>query len=678
MKQKKVNASALSWWGERWLFYADALGIGPSTSGQLQSARRAVCEISTMRGQVRAVVQIGNYGSFATVVLKVKPLSDRAWRHALDAIAAQPETAYRMLNGNFGSDLEQTLDEVGLALFPDHARIGRPIRCSCQERFGCRHENALVLHGAVYFDPNPFLWLEVLGQPREAILAGLRARLTDKGLVGTQSSEVALTREVVQSDQDLVAERFWRTDCDPDQIAVRPGSAAVPDALLRVLGPLPIARDLDAVVHRLVIQIGASATALARGAMQTQYLPSPLEGKQIAGGIRLIPELCEVVRKAETLLSFHELRALCPTAQVMDDHLYRSALSEVSQHLPPDLVLLAQAYVGPRSAVLVGARFSHVVTFDEWYSGQLSLDADWAQAVAIVSGSSPYRIMVGQHAHTVKTLGKALSLEVGDELNLTVVDPIQAVMSTSVTKREARNISEKSRPSQMAALSLLRFLGETGRHSVPEQEGLGVLLGERRYKEPICPDPVWLLPLFAQGLYHQGPLRIITTRFSAWVSTFGVATYGYWNEQMALQRFQVALKERGVTRPEAQTATACVTWWCRYCRTAQDTVDGLPPMGALLSFLWLVVPSEIAKHRVALERVPEFLALWFAVLSEGHSALEKAYRPYIAACGLGDAFTFRTRSLMEGGTGQQVWEVEGCRWIGPTHYFAPIKYPRRG
>lgn len=296
------------WWQQCFSYLAGLLPVKP-TDRQLQSAARAQGTCLFGRGGVRARVAVGHTGNHVEVVLTVRPWTAQQWRRFISAAAADDELAGRLLSGSFGAELGELCTRLQLPLFPPATRP-TPIRCTCREHQGCRHAYALVLQVAAAVNDNPFYWLELLGQPREALLASLRAQRADRAArPGARSRR---RREPTSEGSSLAGPplaigRLWETPTPPEAIRLRPGSALQPDALIRSLGPIPLAaparvaleldlteaeaaelaltplreQPLETVLGQLVAQIARTATGLALGERPLVLPPEPLPGKPV-------------------------------------------------------------------------------------------------------------------------------------------------------------------------------------------------------------------------------------------------------------------------------------------------------------------------------------------------------------------------------------------------------------
>ena len=684
----KPAAPALGWWGERFQRYmlAEELLYEPLTRSQVKGAERGGARINFARGSITAVVGTG-YAN--TVTIKVKPLTDRDWKKAITAVAGDADVARRLLSGAPGAELERVLAAAQIELFPSGR--GPTLRCDCRNRWDCRHSRVLAVRGAQLLDANPFLWLEVLGRPREAVLAAVRAQMLDQA--GTGGTVVPVS-----------AERFLTTETDPDSIAVRPGATVAPDALLKLLGPLPlpdqfchisywaereVERDgrsiptwvtvketADQTVARYLDGISKAATLLSAGDRAPAFAGEAQFGKRVPIKHRLAQEIEEAAEQAQTLLSLAELHDLCPTA----GQFALGALAEALTVLRPEFVTLAGEYAGLRSAVLSGATFRHVIALPEWQRGWLRPGSDWERVLAIAGFAPPFDIKVGgavcrvldpEDGQAQDGLFAHLQPQVGDELQLIVTDPDVPVLTGSLVRLSERSQAGRLACDRAAVQLLVRHLSNRSVWSLREDAAIEVLLASGFYREGTSPAPVWLLPVVGGGKLFWGRERTLSTY--SWQTReplLGRRGLTFWQgRQVETNHFATALMQEGRPRRDAQFALTCLEAWCQVWPGDQRDVRRRPTVGALAHFLWNVAPVQFKAAGTA---PLEVMAGWFRFLSEQQPALRGAFRDHIALCELESAFAHRVHTLpaARDKDAMALWLLEGYRWLGPDLLFA--------
>ncbi|MFZ5814625.1 MAG: hypothetical protein ACOY93_04925 [Bacillota bacterium] len=671
-----MSAQSLTWWGERWLQWLRALGVGPETDGQAKSALRAEGQVRLERGRVIAAVWVSERRQ-ATPLIKVRPWSEKDWKRVLEAIAAQPDLAQRVLSGTMGPELEQALIARDLRLFPREATLG----CNCGVRqVGCRHLNFLVLKTAELLSGNPFLWLEVMGRGRQELLSELKARLADRSepRAGLRTpaeaegeGEVALTAP--EAGEPLDPERFWETPVDPAAIPVRPGGSAAPDGLLRSLGPLPVEEGLyllpsrepvraDEFLRRMVVQVGRMATALALGEVEPAYRPLPLPGKPVPPAARLAREVAEALRTEDGMILIDDLYPQCPTAMALgDEEAARRPLREACSLLPGDLITVADRYVGPAAALLRGAAFHHVLTLDEWLDGELHPDGDWALALRAAGREVP---SLAPHL-------RRLQPRVGDEL---IIRLREGGPEVGLRPRAERRPEERLHADAVAS-RLLQMVSSLSRSDrLPLPEAVAVLLAEGAYRGDLQPDPVWLIPLLGPGLYLDPAERAVTRQPTSWRPGLPRFIYGHWpGRERTLMDFQGTMTKAWAPRREIEIATACITWWGRVWPGAQDQPAAAESLGTFLHFLWNLAPREAGRYRIPPQLLPTVMARWFTFLSERFPDTAPAYARHLRACSLTDLYEERCQTAPPEGAAEGAllaWQAEAYRWMGPAHYLS--------
>jgi uncharacterized Zn finger protein len=682
----RTAAPAHGWWGTQWLEYMVHEHLhSPLTSGQIKGAERGDAVFTFGRGQVSVCVEVGSYGSTETATLKVKPLGEREWKRVVGALAERPDVARRLLSGAPGAELAQAFDAADVPLFPTPS--GRSLRCSCREDWGCRHVRVLAVRGAPMLDLNPFLWLQVLGRSREDLLAAVRARLADQAGSEQGKPEAALL--------SVSPERFLATETDPVAIPVRPGSSTTPDALLRMLGPIPLPAEqsrferfaevelesggityeqvvetADEVLARFVQQISSGAAELAAGDRAPRHFDEPLPGKRVPLKQRLVPEIEEAVGRAEGCVYLGELWRACPTAAALPWNLAAKALREAWNDLPEEYVILAGHYVARRSGLLAGTTFRHVITFSEWHSGQLDLGADWAWMMGMAGFAAPYPMQIGQATCQSDQAFDLLALRVGDELQITVADPMAPLLFATLQRREKRSLTAALDIDREAATLVARHLEFEEEDGIEYVDAVELLFAHGFYREGRCPDAAWLLPAPAVGnqVYwgYHGALTAQSWRRTG--MAFDQYRFGIWHDrQNTLNQFAGTLLQAGLTRKEVDQALAFIEVWIRHWPGDQRQARHAPTLGALLHFLWNAAPVETRRVRLAPEWVPFVMGRWFRLLSEQNQKLEPVFEPHIAACDQAEAYAYRQATLPVGrneGAAMEAWLMEGYRWIG--------------
>ena len=179
-------------------------------------------------GRLSASVQ----GARATpyhVEAMIPVLAAASWTRLVTVVAAEVRFAAALLAGRLPDALLERLDEEGVHLLGDGARVDA--RCPCGEAGRpCAHVAALWEAAADRFTEDPFALLQLRGRGRQRLLADLSAARPGAG--AGRRTRIAL--------DELSPARWERADADLSDIAVAP--SARPDvkaAPLRLLGDPP-------------------------------------------------------------------------------------------------------------------------------------------------------------------------------------------------------------------------------------------------------------------------------------------------------------------------------------------------------------------------------------------------------------------------------------------------------
>jgi uncharacterized Zn finger protein len=225
----------LTWWGQRWIAALETLGreyANRLPRGRTYARNGSVTDLTVTPGVVTARVH-GSRRTPYRVSLRIPAFTDPQWTAATHALARQLRHAAALLDSRMPEDIDETLDAVGLSLFPTAREL--TTTCSCPDEANpCKHVAAVHYTLAHTFDSDPFLLPALRGRDRTALLAALRAART-----GTTVPDKPNEPDGGVPISTLSADALFSTAGDLTTIALRPDHTTDPQTTLRRLGPPP-------------------------------------------------------------------------------------------------------------------------------------------------------------------------------------------------------------------------------------------------------------------------------------------------------------------------------------------------------------------------------------------------------------------------------------------------------
>jgi uncharacterized Zn finger protein len=238
----RVRRIGATWWGERWVgslyrfgsAYAHRLDRG---RGYARQGR--VHDLAVTAGVVTASVT-GSRPTPYAVRLALRPLDDRAWAQAINAMAGRARFAAQLLAGEMPRDIEGAFASARASLFPVR-RADLQTECTCPDPANpCKHIAAVHFVLGEAFDRDPFLLFELRGRSKESVLGALRERRRQAAVRRAAGRPAAPPETPVPAaavPAGPVAYEAFRQSVD--DLRFRITETAPEGAVLRHLGPPP-------------------------------------------------------------------------------------------------------------------------------------------------------------------------------------------------------------------------------------------------------------------------------------------------------------------------------------------------------------------------------------------------------------------------------------------------------
>jgi uncharacterized Zn finger protein len=229
-----------TWWSQRFIAaLKEVADAGRLTRGRSYARSGQVMELRVKPGAVTAKVQ-GSRPRPYEVLIRLTPFTDVEWGRAEAALADQALFLAALLAGEMPRDVEQAFAAAGLSLFPSR-RTELRSECSCPDPVNpCKHVAATYYILAEAFDTDPFLVLTWRGRARDDLLARLRELRAAQPVEEEAPVDAEPDAAPVPVDAEAPAPAdFWRAGAELASLTFSPRAPAVPDAVLRQLGPLP-------------------------------------------------------------------------------------------------------------------------------------------------------------------------------------------------------------------------------------------------------------------------------------------------------------------------------------------------------------------------------------------------------------------------------------------------------
>jgi uncharacterized Zn finger protein len=200
-----------TWWASRWLIALERL-VDPGRLSRGRSYARSgqVLNIDITSGKVRAQVQ-GSRPKPYKVKIDIKPLTDKQWDSAADAMASQAIFAAKLLAGEMPNEIEEAFAAAKVSLFPLKSD-DLITDCSCPDWSNpCKHIAAVYYLLGEQFDGDPFLLFRLRGKSKSEIMDLLRARRS------SPDAEAAPTKRRREKKAEVIEEPVISLDAEIDR-----------------------------------------------------------------------------------------------------------------------------------------------------------------------------------------------------------------------------------------------------------------------------------------------------------------------------------------------------------------------------------------------------------------------------------------------------------------------------
>lgn len=250
---------AQSWWAQRWIRVLERFGWSARLNRGRSYARHGnVIDIDIQPGLVRAKVQ-GSRKQPYRVEIGLKPIARSDWSKVIGLLRRKAIYAARLLSGEMPRDIEEIFSAADVSLFP---KSGDELimNCTCPDWANpCKHVAAVYYVLGSEFDRDPFLLFQLRGKTREQLMAALRGQRLER-------PPSARAPKVASEPLEGHIADFWEAGDDLDEITIQIAPPAVPQAILKRLGPLPLhdlPEEFNGDVARMYEVVSRDALAFA-------------------------------------------------------------------------------------------------------------------------------------------------------------------------------------------------------------------------------------------------------------------------------------------------------------------------------------------------------------------------------------------------------------------------------
>jgi uncharacterized Zn finger protein len=250
---------------ERWLA-ALSSQVTPEAMGRgLEYAQAGqIVTLQAMAGEVEAHVQ-GTAPRPYVTRLTFPALDERQWQGLIDAMAGEAIHVARLLGGEMPPGIDEVFVERGAWLVPAASAVANS--CTCAAGSNCKHIAAAAHMLADQLSEQALLVFTLLGLPAERLLERLRQARTlhTHGVAMAHGETTMPGAHAPAPPLESQIEDFWRGSGEIDAVNWQPPATAVRHAILRRLGPSPVAGKFPMVGLLASIYDSVAEAARQRG-----------------------------------------------------------------------------------------------------------------------------------------------------------------------------------------------------------------------------------------------------------------------------------------------------------------------------------------------------------------------------------------------------------------------------
>ncbi|PIE03612.1 MAG: hypothetical protein CSA81_01370 [Acidobacteria bacterium] len=233
-------AAQKTWWSQKFIHTLETLKLGNRLiRGREYAKEGRVQRISLAPGQVTSLVN-GSRKTPYVVSISIEPIPENTWKKISYDIAKRAIFVIEMLQDRMPESVDEVFHASRIGLFPSHVKQLRS-HCDCQdEKNPCKHIAATYYILAQHFDLDPFLIFTLRGRTKSQILDFLQY-FWKKGRPKLAQQMSGIPKKKILPKE---VKPFWNAPhSDKVQSKLDPLSPALPDTLVKKLGPAPITLD---------------------------------------------------------------------------------------------------------------------------------------------------------------------------------------------------------------------------------------------------------------------------------------------------------------------------------------------------------------------------------------------------------------------------------------------------